>query len=122
MKKVIKLSEKNENILYGSITIFIATAVIVFAIFTLTSCSVFDTVFKAVDDNVSITWKKDEGKKIIDSLHIANKSSYYILNLDEEDFEYDFEKQGYNWWMLKVGNKLRIEVSKKDTIIYIYGK
>ena len=122
MKKDIKLNENDSNTFVGCMTILFAVAVIIFGIFVLSGCSVFDTVFKAVDDNVSITWKKDEGKKIIDSLLIVNKSSYYILNLDDQDFEYDFEKQGYTWWMLKVGNKLRIEVSKKDTIIYIYGK
>ena len=116
------LNENDKNTLIGSLTILLSFAILILMIFVLTSCSVFESVFKAVDDNVSITWKKDEAKKVIDSLLINNKSTYFIVNCDTIDYEKDIYLSGYNIWILKINDKYRIEVAKTDSLIYLYGK
>ena len=85
------------------------------------SCSFIESGIKTVDKHVTFSWE-ESNKKAIDSLKIDNKATYHILDCNAEDFEKEFSKDGYNWWILKVGNKYRIEVSKNDSLIYIFGK
>lgn len=117
-----KLNENDKNTLIGSFSIVFGIAFIIFIIFVLTSCSVFESIYAEGSKHVSVTWKKDEAKNVIDSLLIQNKAMYYIANCDTNDFELDFERNGYSVWILKIGNKIRIETIKKDSLIYLYGK
>ena len=88
----------------------------------LGSCSIFETAYNEGAKHVSVTWKKDEAKKVIDSLVIHNKSVYTLLNCDTLDYEKEYELNGYNVWILKIGDKIRFEVIRKDSLIYLYGK
>ena len=88
----------------------------------LGSCSIFETAYNEGAKHINITWKKDAATKVIDSLLIQSKGMYYIQNCDTTDFEIEFERNGYNVWILKVGNKIRFETLKKDSLIYLYGK
>ena len=88
----------------------------------LGSCSIFDALYKEGCKHVSLTWKKDEAKNIVDSLLINHKSTYFIINSDTTNYEYEFANNQYNIWILKIDNKFRIEVQKKDSLIYLYGK
>ena len=88
----------------------------------LGSCSILESGYNEASKHVSLTWKKDEAKNIVDSLLIQNKAVYYILDCNVNDYEKDFEINGYNVWILKIDNKIRFEVVKKDSLIYLYGK
>jgi len=96
--------------------------VVLILVFGLSSCTVLKSIYDFGADNISVTWKKSEGKTVIDSLLIQNTSAYHILKCDTLDYEKDFELNGYNVWILKIDNKIRFEVKKKDSLIYLYGK
>lgn len=114
-----KLNKETKEYIYALICFI---AMLILLLFSLSSCSTFDWIYKTANDNLEITWKKENSKKVIDSLLINNKSTYFIINCDTLDYEKDFELTGYKIWLLKIDNKFRIEVAKTDSLIYLYGK
>lgn len=99
-------------------------ALILISILFLSSCSLFDSAYNLAKDNVSITWKFDESKslKVIDSINVISRPVYWVTDITEfaEGQEKITIKDGYSIWQLRTGDKLRTEVIKLDSTIYIY--
>lgn len=93
------------------------------------SCSILDAGVKYAKDNIQITWKGDEASdnKPIDSIVVKFEPVYWkeydtSYLVDSVETETEFVKDGYRVWQLRTQNWKRIEVQRKDTVIYIYKK
>ena len=100
------------------------TILILISILFLSSCSLFDSAYNLAKDNVDITWKFDKTKdlKIVDSIVVINKPIYWINDISQfqDGEEKVIIKDGYSIWQLRTGDKIRTEVIKLDSTIYIY--
>jgi hypothetical protein len=100
------------------------TILILISILFLSSCTIIDGAFGLVKDNVDITWKFDKTKdlKVVDSILVINKPIYWINDITkfEDGEEKVIIKDGYSIWQLRTGDKIRTEVIKLDSTIYIY--
>lgn len=100
------------------------TILILISILFLSSCSLIDGAFGLVKDNVDVTWKFDKTKelKVIDSILVTSKPIYWITDITQftDGQEKITIKDGYSIWQLRTGDKLRTEVVKLDSTIYIY--
>lgn len=92
---------------------------------SLSSCETVRYIY----DNVEITWKPWEAKKEVapvDSIVVQFDAVYWTeppcMDGSIEEKEYEFTKDGYDVWMLYNPYARRIEVTKRDTVIYIYRK
>lgn len=103
---------------------FKLNSIIILLSILFTSCSLFDSAYNIAKDNVEVTWKYDKTKdlKIVDSINVISKPVYFVedLNSIENGKDYNFQKDGYSIWILKIDNRLRIEVQKLDSLIYLY--
>lgn len=97
---------------------------ILISILFLSSCTIIDGAFGLVKDNVDVTWKFDKTKdlKVVDSILVINKPIYWINDITkfEDGEEKVIIKDGYSIWQLRTGDKIRTEVIKLDSTIYIY--
>lgn len=88
------------------------------------SCSLLDGAYKLVQDNVEVTWKNDPTRpqKVIDSIIVNSKPAYWVYDISDLQDGEDLTviKDGYTIWQLRTGNKIRIEIQKLDSTIYIY--
>ena len=100
------------------------TILILISILFLSSCSLFNSAYDLAKENVDITWKFDKTKdlKIVDSIVVISKPVYFIEYIDNliDGEDKTIIKDGYSIWQLRTGNKVRIEVQKLDSTIYIY--
>jgi hypothetical protein len=98
--------------------------ILIISLIVFNSCTLLDGAYKLVQDNVEVSWKFDPTKpqKIVDSIVVKSEPSYYIYDITDLQEGEDFAviKNGYTIWQLRTGNRIRIEVQKQDTIIYIY--
>lgn len=98
--------------------------IILISILMLTSCSLFNSAYDLAKDNVEVTWKFDKTKelKIVDSIVVISKPVYFIEYIDNliDGEDKVINKDGYTIWQLRTGNKVRIEVQRLDSTIYIY--
>ena len=98
--------------------------IILFGLSLLSSCSLFNSAYDLAKDNVEVTWKFDKTKelKVIDSILVTSKPIYWITDISEftDGQEKITIKDGYSIWQLRTGDKLRTEVVKLDSTIYIY--
>ncbi len=101
----------------------IASIVLLFLLFNLSSCSFISSVFTNELDKIHISYdNKYNSSKPIDSLLIVSKPTYIEFNSAniEEGIDYTFNKSNGSFWLLRVGGKFRLEFTPKDTIIKIY--
>lgn len=129
MKKDIKLNENDSNTFVGCMTILFAVAVIIFGIFVLSGCSVFETGYKLAKDNIEIKIKgqEDPDAVIIDSVVVKFEPVYWEENIEIDstelgDVKTEFKMNGYSIWILETDKTRYNEVIKHDTVIYFIRK
>lgn len=94
--------------------------------FGIQSCTSVSEIL-GIAKNIGITWEAEKAKssKPIDSIVVRFNSVYWKESQKDslaKEFEKQFTKDGYNVWKLSTPKLIRYEVTRKDTIIYIYEK
>ena len=100
------------------------TLISIIFLIAFSSCTLLDGAYKLVQDNVEVTWKNDptRAQKVIDSIIVNSKPAYWVYDISDLQDGEDLTviKDGYTIWQLRTGNKIRIEIQKLDSTIYIY--
>ena len=95
---------------------------IVLLSFGLSSCSTISELL-GLAKNINVTWNPQEGVKTIDSTKVIFKPVYWVETIDStSQYEKEFILDGYKVWILQTNAIRRIEVTKQDTVIRIFGK
>lgn len=95
--------------------------IVIILTFSLQSCGSITDIFGLAKE-VGITWNPKNDSKPIDSVKIKFDPAYRIEKSDTLNFETDTIIDGYSIWTLQQNGIRRTEVTKLDTIIYIYKK
>jgi hypothetical protein len=88
----------------------------------LASCTLLENIGLRELDKIKITYDKEPDANLVDSLVIHNKSAYFKIDCLDDESEYEFQQNGYSIWVFKVGNTVRVDVQRNDSLIYIYSK
>ena len=95
--------------------------VVIMLMFSLQSCGSITDIF-GIAKEVGITWNPKSDSKPIDSVRINFNPVYRVEKIDTLNFETDTIIDGYSIWILQQCGIRRTEVTKLDTVIYIYKK
>jgi hypothetical protein len=118
-KQKVDEKSKHESEIQIGISILILTTLILF-----NSCTLLTGFLSSEADKIHITYNNKDNSKAIDSLLIETKPIYLDLDINTivDGQDYELEKLNGSIWFLKIGNKFKIEMNPKDTILKFYKK